>query len=414
MKTLLRAFLTALLFSGLVLAYNANLADAQEPTEVGGILHSDTTWTIENSPYSVTSTVQIPENVTLKIDPGVTVTDNSTDYIMFLLHGKIEAHGTPSNKITFIGGGDWVVFFNTGGVVSGPSLSLDYCIVKHGMSVLQSSCGYINLKNSELIDLGRIGGASSHIRNPESNIYIENNLFIDTNGFDIAETDEHIYIRYNLFKGNRGFLVKERVDTGFSPQAVVKYNTFIDMNETVLMITSWGAQGNMDATENYWGTTNTGLIESWIQDGHTNIGIHAFIDYLPILTEPHPDTPTLSVTACFEYSPENVYASRKVTFDASASFVEYSQVVEYVWDFGDGNNATTQSPTITYTYTDPEEYTVTLTAKAATCNTDTTQITLTVEPPPDPILPWLIVAVATVAVTVAAVAVFWKKRKSNQ
>jgi len=361
MKSLSCIFLIVLLVSGFVLVCNLNFGATQDSTEVGGILHSDTTWTIENSPYSVTSTVQIPENVTLKIDPGVTVTDNSPDYIMFLVHGKIEAHGTPTNKITFIGRGDWVVFFNTGGAVSGTSLSLDYCIIKHGMSVLQSSCGYINLTNSELINLGRIGGASSYILNSESDIYIEHNMFIDANGFDIADTDEHVYIRYNLFKGNRGFLVKEYVNTGFSPKAVVKYNTFINVSETVLLITSWNAQGNMDATENYWGTTNTNLIESWIEDGHSDIGIHAFIDYLPILTEPHPDTPTLPITASFETSPAVAYAYGEVNFDANSSFAEYSQIANYTWDFGDGNITTTSSPTIKHTYTTPSSYDVSLT-----------------------------------------------------
>jgi hypothetical protein len=44
-------------------------------TEVGGIISTDTTWTLENSPYDITATVQIPEGVTLTIDPGVIVTE---------------------------------------------------------------------------------------------------------------------------------------------------------------------------------------------------------------------------------------------------------------------------------------------------------------------------------------------------
>jgi PKD repeat protein len=378
MKSLSCIFLIVLLVGGFVLVCNLNSGAAQDYTEVGGILYSDTTWTIENSPYSVTSMVQIPENVTLKIDPGVTVIDNSADYIMFLLHGKIEAHGTPTNKIAFIGRGDWVVFFNTGGAVSGPSISLDYCIIKHGMTLLQDTCGYVNVTNSEIVDVGRSGGTPSYIRNSEGDFYIEHNMFIDTNGFDISDTNEHVYIRYNLFKGNRGFLVKEWVHTGFSPKAVVKYNTFIGVSETVLMIFSWDAQGSMDATENYWGTSNTSLVESWIEDGHSDIGIHAFIDYLPILTEPHPDTPTLPITASFETSPDAVYAYGETNFDATASFAEYSQIASYTWDFGDGTITTTSSPTIKYTYTTPSSYDVSLTVTDEFGFTNSTSATIEV------------------------------------
>ncbi len=363
MKSLSCMFLIVLLVGGFVFVCNVDFVDAQDSTEVGGILHSDTTWTIENSPYSITSTVQIPENVTLKIDPGVTVTDNSTDYVMFFLHGRIEAHGTPSNKITFIGGGENALLFKTEGALSEPSVSFDYCTVKNALNFWEGTRGHFNLTNSELINLGRVGWSTtySRIHFSEKAIYIENNTFIDTNGFEFSIAYENIYIRYNLFKGNRGLLVKEHVNTGASPQAVVKYNTFINVSETVLLITSWGAQGNMDATENYWGTSDTSLIDSWIEDGYDDIGIHAFIDYMPILTEPHPNTPTLPITASFEYSPVSVYAYGEVNFDATASFAEYSQIANYTWDFGDGNITTTSSSTIKHRYTTPNSYDVTLT-----------------------------------------------------
>jgi len=359
MKSRSCIFLIVLLVSGFVSVCNLNFGAAQDYTEVGGILYSDTTWTIENSPYSVTSTVQIPENVTLKIDPGVIVTDNSPNYLMFLLHGKVEAHGTPANKITFIGGGDWVVFFNTGGATSDPSLSLDYCIIKHGSSVWESSRGYFKLTNSELVDLGY--WSSADIRYPASDIYIEHNMFIDTNGFDIANANKHVYIRYNLFKGNRGVLVKEHAGASGSSAAVVNYNSFINMSETVFAISTWDGEFTMDATENYWGTSNTSLVDSWIEDGYDDIRINGFVDYLPILTEPHPDTPTLPITASFEYSPVSVYAYGEVNFDANSSFAEYSQIANYTWDFGDGNITTTSSSTIKHRYTTPNSYDVTLT-----------------------------------------------------
>jgi hypothetical protein len=98
-----------------------------------------------------------------------------------------------------------------------------------------------------------------------------------------------------------------------------------------------------------------------IYDKNDDITCAGFIDYLPILTEPHPDTPMLPLTVNFTYSPVTVYAYGAVTFDATASFGPYSSITNYTWNFGDGNITTTLSPTVKHTYTIPDNYNVTLT-----------------------------------------------------
>ena len=42
-------------------------------TDVGGIINSNTTWTLANSPYTVTSEVEVDYGVTLTIEPGVVI-----------------------------------------------------------------------------------------------------------------------------------------------------------------------------------------------------------------------------------------------------------------------------------------------------------------------------------------------------
>jgi len=49
----------------------------------------------------------------------------------------------------------------------------------------------------------------------------------------------------------------------------------------------------MTATENYWGTNDTAVIDSMIYDKNDDIRCAGFIEYLPILTEPHPETPIM-------------------------------------------------------------------------------------------------------------------------
>ncbi|MEM3640344.1 MAG: PKD domain-containing protein [Candidatus Bathyarchaeia archaeon] len=191
------------------------------------------------------------------------------------------------------------------------------------------------------------------------NVQIEYNIFINSAGFSVGHSGPSVYIRYNLFKGNRGFVVRNWAS--YAGQTIVKYNSFIDMSGIVLELPSGYSPAAMIATENYWGTNDTDTIDSMIYDKKDDITCAGFIEYLPILTEPHSDTPTLPLMVKFTYSPTKVYAYGTVTFDASASFGLYSSIVNYTWDFGDGNITTTLSPKIKHGYAMPGNYNVTLT-----------------------------------------------------
>ena len=74
-----------------------------------------------------------------------------------------------------------------------------------------------------------------------------------------------------------------------------------------------------------------------------------------------------------------------LTFDASASSDSNGVIVDYVWNFGDGNTA--NGNPITHTYTTPGTYTITLTVTDNDEQTDSTtktiQITDGVIPPED-------------------------------
>ncbi len=108
-KTLI---LLSLLLTSILLALQISLpsnkltASGDVGTQVGGTLTSNTTWTAENSPYIITDTIQIPEAVNLTIEPGVTVTVQSSVSTMFLVNGFIMAHGNTTSEIIFDGNGN--------------------------------------------------------------------------------------------------------------------------------------------------------------------------------------------------------------------------------------------------------------------------------------------------------------------
>ena len=261
----------------------------QVGTSVGGILWDNATWTLANSPYTITSTVQIPSNVTLTIEPGVAVNTQINDD-MFLLHGIIVAKGTVDEKIVF-DGGNTASFFNAEGSTAESFLDMDNCIVKNGKRFWWHGHGYFSLRNSELINLT----GYSYIWYPDKDVLIEHNTFRNTAGFSIGHDDANVSIINNFFTENRGFVIENWASYG-SSKTIVKFNSFLDMEGVVLELPSGYSNAAMIASENYWGTTNTSEIDTMIYDKNDDLNCAGFIDYLPILTEAHPDTPVFSAT----------------------------------------------------------------------------------------------------------------------
>jgi parallel beta-helix repeat protein len=112
-------FLTAILICGLAVVYNLNFSSAQTPTEVIGIIYSDTTWTKANSPYALTGNVLIDTGVTVTVEadavvnlngyyirvngtlivqPGVTINFGSSGGAI-QVNGVMTARGTRTNPI---------------------------------------------------------------------------------------------------------------------------------------------------------------------------------------------------------------------------------------------------------------------------------------------------------------------------
>ena len=69
----------------------------------------------------------------------------------------------------------------------------------------------------------------------------------------------------------------------------------------------------------------------------------------------------LPSTPEYSYSPTQAAAHLPVIFNASNSFNPSSQIVSYLWDFGDGVISSTQEQIITHVFPDPGSFNVTLT-----------------------------------------------------
>jgi PKD repeat protein len=358
MKSLPFPIIMVLIIGSLSVAMISVQVPSALGTTVGGTLLQDTTWTKENSPYIIDLTVHIPSNVTLTIEPGVTVTAGNNPGDMFSLAGQIYAHGTANEKIIFEGGGTQNFFVDAGNS-SETYLDLDYVVIRDGGCFWPSgeldAHGHFSLTYSLLTNLT----TGSDIRYPYDDVHIEYNTFVHCAGFSIGhggDGDGQVYVRHNLFKDNVGAVIDEWAAA--NGPTVIDRNSFIDMHGIVINT----SVNDTTARNNYWGTTNTSIIGSMIYDRNDDIARPDFVQFLPILTEPNPSTPTLPVSASFTYYPSTAYANASVVFDASASFGTYSAIENYTWNFGDGNITTLNRPTVSHVYSTLGNYSVALKA----------------------------------------------------
>ncbi|MCK4554096.1 hypothetical protein KAU19_03985 [Candidatus Parcubacteria bacterium] len=265
-------------------------------TEVHKNITVDTTWTVENSPYVLTKTIEVEYGDTLTIEPGVTVKMPGAYDDMFLLKGEIIAVGTADNKITFDAGGN-SDFFNAQNSRPSAFLDLDYCVIKNGGSFWKHGYGYFSLKNSLIENLS----GRSYLASPENDVYIEYNEFKNIGGFSTAHGgDTKVYIRYNLFDTKNpdlpsydDYLIQNTASYDQS-ETIVEYNSFINSEGIVLELPGGYGVAALSAPNNYWGTQDESIIDEMIYDKNDNKNSAGYIEYAPILTEPHPDSPAIA------------------------------------------------------------------------------------------------------------------------
>ena len=249
-------------------------------TGIGGILTKDTILNFDDSPYIITDTIQIAYGITLTLEPGIKLYNGSID-----LYGTLKAIGTENSRIEFNRisinprsnktNNEWAF------------ADMDYINFNKG-TAFSSSDGYnyISLKNSILIDMDR----GVNLSRPAENSLIEKNIFINVSGgVTTYGEDAIVTIRNNVFywaadSGNTIYGINNR-----SYLTVIENNTFITADSSSHHFYAASSAGNY--ANNYWGTVDISIIDSMILDRNDNLQYSDYIDYLPILTKPHPDTP---------------------------------------------------------------------------------------------------------------------------
>jgi hypothetical protein len=400
-KSLLVAFLTALMVCGFALTSTLHFGTVQASTEVTGVISLDTTWTKANSPYIFTGPVLVNSSVTLTIEPGVTVYLNG-HYLR--VNGTLSARGTSANKISLIFNGshpgyplidftsesvNWSETNQSGSIIENAVISITYdnpipddrsavsirnsspkinnntiitygasgprhkIIYSYGTPIISNNSIITNLPGSYVTGVyittsspvifnnvitGGVwgiysGGGTAVISNNtvtncsvgirgyrgeqvifdnkiaandigiqldsggfeyEGSQTVEKNLIINNNiGVQIVSELPYDYavplIRNNtIIKNDIG------VDISGDPNPLIMFNNIQGNNNySVHLGLNWNERSsNINATYNWWGTTDIDAINQTIYDfkNDFNLGV---VDFIPFLAEINPEAPVV-------------------------------------------------------------------------------------------------------------------------
>jgi hypothetical protein len=344
-------FLVLLIFSGVACALSVPPTSAEGSTAVSGILTADATWTKAGSPYIFTGAFGVASGVTLTIQAGATV-ELSSFYMQ--INGTLNAQGTNTDPIIIHGGANpSFTFTNTSSGVIQSTIVSNAAIETHDCSLTIQNCT-LNCRVS------MFGGAPQILGNRftlgdgvviyDADAVISGNVFTGA-GQSIyvgssMRTSSPIIERNLISNCVHGILIPCAVP--FCP--IIQNNTIID-NGDGISIWNGGAitptirynniygntQDNLhltdikvdiDAANNYWGTTDKASIAQKIYDYSKDFNLGK-VTYEPYLTEantqamPDPDMvtpqPTQPPTSTPTATPEPTEAPEGGNFNIESN-----------------------------------------------------------------------------------------------
>ncbi len=319
-------------------------------TSMSGVISQDTVWTKANSPYTLTAKTLVSNGVTLTIEPGVTVEMNGEVYLQ--IDGTLNARGTSNEKINFNGGQlkftekctHWNEQTQTGCIIENAVINSPLDLgVKITQTAIKLNADTVNtriqtaedssiISNCSLVGIRIMGGATTITGNTITKNGVEfsgyGNGYLNTiiRGNTISDCEaDGIYIETGngLGEGNNLSILIEknqiinnkqqginviammtptiRYNTiahnnvgiallDYSTEAKVNYNNIYGNTAHNLVLNRW-IQSGVDATYNWWGTTDEAAINQTIQDFYDDFDLGK-VTYTPFLTEPNTNAPS--------------------------------------------------------------------------------------------------------------------------
>lgn len=255
-------------------------AEGVEGTVVSGFLNEDTTWTKEGSPYRLIGNLTIPKNVTLTIEPGVSVV------------GKIGVWIQTSGKLVAIGGeteGERINF-NTAYIQS-TSFPETYVHLENANLTHGFNGGFLVTGANLYLKNNRFSNGSISVSYPKTiEPLISGNLFQQNATVDVWLGSKNTKITNNTFLNITGDAKFPDISIGCSldcqsPNLELSGNNFFGLDHAFIKFQS-DKLLTFDGANNYWGTTDITKANQFIIDASDNPNFRALLKIDPIAYKP--------------------------------------------------------------------------------------------------------------------------------
>jgi hypothetical protein len=263
------------------------------PKTAGGLISENLRFTKANSPYTLTSTLQIPKELSVIVDEGVEIKYGGPRYgvkgstikydeeVMFYVHGNIEFKGTDANSINLTGKPRH--YFTIEGSKETANILINGVIFNGGSRLVNGS-GYahFSLKNSVIFDVPEY----QYIWYPSKPLVIEGNIFKKSGGMSIGfdgrassgkPVTPQVTVRNNLFIGpsTTDYWVENWVAYGST--LYVTGNAFTEGPYTAVTVRKGHDSVSVNASGNYWGTTDQTKIADMVKDSKYGLDFQTLI-----------------------------------------------------------------------------------------------------------------------------------------
>ena len=226
-------------------------------TYIFGEITKDTTWTSEDSPYIVTGNITVAEDKILTVEPGAEIRFDG--WYQINVKGTLDAVGEKENYITFTSNwdnpnaGSW---YRISLENSSENNVIQYAVIEYAYIGIQGDNSLVTLKNSILKNLNygirHYTGVVSH------------NYFVNVN---TAFENSHGEITDNYISGSTRVFSCTFSETVIHSNNIVNYNS---ANQNNPYFIDHCYHEDLDATSNYWGTTDENYIKANIYDKDEN------------------------------------------------------------------------------------------------------------------------------------------------
>ena len=266
----------------------------------GDIIRSNVSWDVQGSPYLISSAVQIADGATLTIQPGVELRGVGARH-MFKVAGKLVISGSVESPVV-IDAGKSASLIEVAATADNAVTQISRARISNGKALLPPTGNggkiQFRLQDSQVRNMSEY----NYVWYPLPGSIISGNTFQRSGGFSIGidsrtEATPPIEVRGNRFRtaSTTGYWIENWA--AYGQPLPVHDNSFEAPGTPSVALRLGYSSSAIDATENYWGTTNPKVIASMIVDGMDDIDYASVIAFEPFLTAPATNAPTTTPSA---------------------------------------------------------------------------------------------------------------------